>query len=172
MRHVISRKPVFSSTAAAIMRASLLAGTLDILAAFINTYIASGRGPEVVLKYIASGVWGSEGFSGGAVMMVYGLFFHYLIAFGWTTLYFVAYPQLRRLQRPGFVLSGIIYGMMVWAMMNYVILPLSNVPLPVISWGAAITGILIIIFAVGLPIAFSAERFYNKTKMRGEKAIS
>lgn len=146
------------------MRAGLLAGTLDILAAFTNTYVASGRGPDVVLKYIASRVWGSEAFSGGAVMMVYGLLFHYLIAFGWTSLYFVVYPQLRRLQRPRFILSGIIYGMMVWVMMNYVILPLSNVPPPVLSWGPAITGILIIIVAVGLPIAFFAERFYNKQK--------
>ena len=168
MTHLTYQKPTFSSTAVAIMRTGLLAGTLDILAAFTNTYFASGRGPDIVLKYIASGVWGSEAFSGGAVMMVYGFLFHYLIALGWTTLYFVAYPLLRSLQRPGFIISGIIYGVVVWAMMNYVILPQSNVAPPGVSWGSAITGVLIIIVVVGLPVVFAAERFYNKTKMRGK----
>lgn len=170
MNHVTYQNPMISAAAIAIVRTGLLAGSLDILAAFTNTYIVSGRGPGVVLKYIASGVWGSEAFAGGATMVVYGLLFHYLIAFGWTTLYFVCYPQLRRLQLPGFIISGIIYGVIVWAMMNYVILPLSNVPPPAISWKSAITGILIIIFAIGLPIAVSAERYYNKTKMRGRSA--
>ncbi|HYG39365.1 MAG TPA: hypothetical protein VD908_12125 [Cytophagales bacterium] len=72
-----------------ILKAGLLVGTLDILAAFIHYIIASGKSdPFVVLKFIASGVFGNEAFVGGNIMIVAGLILHYIIALGFTLFFF------------------------------------------------------------------------------------
>ena len=41
-----------------ILITTLIAGTLDILAAFIRSYVTDGVPPSTVLKYIASGAFG------------------------------------------------------------------------------------------------------------------
>ena len=48
-----------------ILTTGLLAGTLDILAAFIQSYLMANVVPSTVLKYIASGVFGKSAYSGG-----------------------------------------------------------------------------------------------------------
>ena len=65
-----------------IIIAGIIAGTLDIIAACVHYYIVSdGKNPDVVLKFIASGVFGPrQAFSGGFIMSVLGLVLHYAIA--------------------------------------------------------------------------------------------
>ncbi|HEY2727215.1 MAG TPA: hypothetical protein VGI61_08585, partial [Parafilimonas sp.] len=70
----------------------LLAGTLDILAAFADYYIATRRGPEGVLRFIASGVFGKDAFTGASLMIWLGLFFHFVIAFA-LTIFFSLFIQ-------------------------------------------------------------------------------
>ena len=48
----------------AIALVGLIAGTLDILAAFLLYFISSGNGAMNVLRYIASGMVGGKAFSG------------------------------------------------------------------------------------------------------------
>lgn len=47
-----------------ILYAGLLVGSLDITAAFLDFYISTGNGPGGVLRFIASGVFGREAFTG------------------------------------------------------------------------------------------------------------
>jgi hypothetical protein len=49
---------------------ALLAGTLDIAAAFLQAWRMSGTTPVRVLRFIASGVMGKSAFSGGPEMPV------------------------------------------------------------------------------------------------------
>ena len=77
-----------------IFKATLWAGSLDILAAFLNSYLRNKTSPGIVLQYIASGVLGEEAFSGGYATMAIGLFFHFMIAFSCTALFFVLFPRL------------------------------------------------------------------------------
>ena len=82
-----------SKLATVIVITGLLAGTLDILAAVIRYTIRTGNSPVRLLEFIASAVFGrEEAFSGNAMMGIWGLFFHYLIAFTWTIVFFLAYP--------------------------------------------------------------------------------
>ncbi len=67
-----------------VLKAGFIVGTLDILAAFINYYINTGKSPEPVLKFIASGVFGKSAFTIGNEMLAWGLLFHYGIAFIFT----------------------------------------------------------------------------------------
>jgi hypothetical protein len=77
-----------------VLGGGAIAGTLDIISAFIYTSVY-GRQPDFVLKYIASGVLGNEAFNGGTATVLLGLAIHYIIAFCWTILFFVIYPRLK-----------------------------------------------------------------------------
>lgn len=86
-----------------IFRAALLAGTLDGLAAALKYIVDTGKDPMNVFRFIASGVFGSKDFEGGITMGLWGIFFHYLIATGWTVLFFIAYPRIKPLSRNKYI---------------------------------------------------------------------
>lgn len=69
------------SKAGAIFLSGLIAGTLDILAAFFFYAILFQKTTAIkILQSIASGVFKKEAYSGGAQMAWYGLGFHFIIA--------------------------------------------------------------------------------------------
>ena len=143
-----------------ILLTGLLVGTLDAIAAVVQFIIPTWRSPVRIFEYIASGVFGTNAFSGGPIMAVMGLLFHYFIATAWTSLFFTLYPRIPWLAKNR-VAGGLVYGVFIWLMMNLVILPLSNVPhFPIRVSGAAI-GMVILMLVVGLPISFCANRYYS-----------
>lgn len=149
--------------AKAILVAGLLAGTLDILSAFINFYIVTGGNPVVVLHYIASAVFGKDAYAGGAGMALVGLLFHYTIAYGWTVLYFLAFPYLSFLAKNKYV-SGILYGAFVWVCMNKIVVPLTLIKIGPFDVAKAALQMGILMVCIGLPIAILADRFYKRGK--------
>lgn len=79
-----------------------------------------------------------------------GILLHYTIAFGVVTAFFILSRNLPiLLRRP--VISGMIYGIAVYFVMGYLIVPPSAVPKIPFSLSGMITGILIHMFCVGLP---------------------
>lgn len=143
-----------------IIVAGIIAGTLDGLAAVIMYFISTGKDPLNVFRFIASGIFGKEAFTGDVPMVMAGLLFHYLIAIGWTGLFFLAYQKLSLLSR-NIIILGVGYGVFVWLMMNLIVVPLSKVPsMPISAQGAA-TGILILILCVGLPVSILTSRYYR-----------
>ncbi|WP_153797952.1 hypothetical protein [Foetidibacter luteolus] len=153
--------PVSTTAITAIAGAALLAGTLDILAAIIMFTSATGKSPVIVLQFIASGVFGKAAFSGDPMMPVWGTLFHYMIATGFTLLYFWLYPKTKLLRQNIFT-SAVIYGIFVWAVMNLLIVPLSKTsPVP-FDAARAVQAVLVLIICIGLPIAFIASRYYKR----------
>jgi hypothetical protein len=144
---------------------ALVAGGLDIAAAMIKFYSSTGKDPLIVLRFIASGVMGKEAMAGGLTTAAYGLGLHAVIAFGWTFLFFLSIPQWRRFV-PRIPLQGILYGIMVWCGMNLVVLPLSSVTQRPFDTIDAVSGILILIACIGMPVAYSAQRFYAQKERR------
>jgi uncharacterized membrane protein YagU involved in acid resistance len=61
-----------------------------------------------------------------------------------------------------FLLSGALYGVLVFLFMNLVVLPLSAIPKRPFSLSASIVPIIVHIFCVGLPISIAASRFPNR----------
>ena len=141
-----------------IIGAGLFVGFLDGLAAIIQTLVNGGN-PEKVFQFIASGVFGTPAFSGGIATVIYGIFFHLAIALIWTLIFFVIYRNLKALSK-SIVLTGTLYGILVWAVMTRLVLPLSNAPAIPFAWRGAVISILILIAAVGLPLSFLAHRYY------------
>ncbi|HEY0652408.1 MAG TPA: hypothetical protein VGD65_04730 [Chryseosolibacter sp.] len=143
----------------AIIIAGLIVGTLDILAASIQTLI-NGRNPVGMLKFVASGVFGPEIMTGSDSYALLGLLFHFCIAMGWTGLFFFLYARMSWMRKNKF-LTGVIYGLFVQIMMSQIVLKLANTPpIPFRLKGQIIAaGILIV--AIGIPLAFLADRHYR-----------
>ena len=144
-----------------ILLSGLLVGSLDITAALVQFYIKTGKEPQIVLKYIASAVFGKDAYAGGNKMAIYGLLFHFLIAFIWTIFFFLIYPKLKLLSWNR-VITGVLYGIFIWIIMNLVVVPMSNAA---VTGGfnikQAIIAALILTGAIGLPLSFIAHRFYS-----------
>jgi len=135
----------------------LIAGTLDLSAAAIQMLI-NDRDPLMMLKFIASGVFGPAALQGGNGYAALGVLFHYVIAGLWTWLFFFLYPQLRFLQKNVWA-TALLYGLFVWFVMNRIVLPLSNTPaIPFTIRGALISAAVLIV-AIGMPLSFMARRY-------------
>ena len=111
-----------------------------------------------LLQFVASGLLGPEASQGGAKTAVLGLALHFLIATIWTVVFYLASRKwLFLIERP--VMFGLLYGIAVYTVMNFVVLPLSRVPArPMTAIGTTI-GLLTIMFCIGLPIALIVRRF-------------
>ncbi|MET3879477.1 hypothetical protein [Chitinophaga sp. OAE865] len=151
-----------SSFPGAVLLAGLVTGTLDILSAFVYFSIAShGQPVGRILVYISSGVFGKAAFNAGPAMMWWGLLFHYLIALVWSFVFFLIYPKLPGLrQHP--VATGMVYGLLVWCVMNLVVLPLSQVPHGPLRLVNSIINIAILMVMIGIPLSLMARKFYTR----------
>ena len=144
-----------------ILRAGLIAGTLDALAATIMFMIRGGKDPAGVWRYVASGVFGKEALASVSGMAVWGLVFHFCIALIFAATFFVVYPTLRRLINNPAV-TGLLYGILVWVVMNLIVLPLSQIPpAPPFDLSKALIGMAIIMVCVGLPISLIVHKHYS-----------
>ena len=133
-----------------------MAGTLDAVAAIV----VSQASPAAVFKFIASGAFGAgKAFSGGDVMIIWGVLFHYFIALSWTVLFFFMYPALPWIRKNKYI-TGLLYGIFVWIIMNRVVMPLSEIPQRPFNLKGALTGMSILMVAIGLPISILTHRYY------------
>src|SRR5580698_9817835 len=107
-----------------IAGAGLVVGTLDIADAFIF-YDLRGVSPVKILQGIASRLLGRTAFVRGLQSAFLGIALHLFIAFVAVTVYLLASHRLPLSRHPFF--SGAIYGVAFYCVMNYVVLPLSNV---------------------------------------------
>lgn len=143
-----------------ILKAGLIAGTLDITAAFVNYALKTGKDPFPVLNFIASGVVGKVAAYDPAntfLMRVLGLLLHFLIATLFAAIFYYAWPVFRLISK-SWIVTGLLYGVLVWLAMNLVVVPLSSTPVMKHTTSGVITNMLILMFCVGLPIAWVTFR--------------
>jgi len=115
------------------------------------------KGVTQTLQYIASGLVGQDAFNGGYVTVALGVFFHFLIAFITAGVFYEASRMIPALfKRP--LLWGPMFGVGVYVIMNYVVVPLTAAPKVPLTWGMLLNGILGHALLVGLPIAMLANR--------------
>jgi hypothetical protein len=150
-----------------VVLAWLVAGTLDITAAVTYYPLTVGARPVRILQGIASGVLGRRAFDGGAGTAALGLFLHYVIAFIWTLLFFVAARRFRILTRHT-VAVGVTYGVVVWAIMNLIVVPLSNAGRGPFNLKQAIVAAVILMICIGLPIVGIAGA-HERSRYQGSR---
>jgi uncharacterized membrane protein YagU involved in acid resistance len=103
---------------------------------------------------------GPKAFQGGVQTAALGLFLHFLIAFIWAMIFYVASRRIAFLtERP--VIAGLLYGEFVWLMMNCVVVPLSAIHRwpPRTDPASIITGPIGHTVLVGLPIALAVRKY-------------
>ncbi|MCC7002757.1 MAG: hypothetical protein IT357_11430 [Gemmatimonadaceae bacterium] len=140
-----------------ILLAGGLAGVLDLAAAIVQGAIR-GTAPERILQSIASGILGRDAFDGGGMTVLLGLELHFFIALSAATVYLVAAERWTVLAERWVLWSGV-YGVLVWAVMNLVVLPLSAAPFRFqFSVAAVMVAWTIHVVCVGWVIGFVARR--------------
>jgi uncharacterized membrane protein YagU involved in acid resistance len=140
-----------------IAGAGLVAGTLDI-ATPLTLNALHGVPPVRILQGIASGLLGRASYTQGLRSAAFGLFLHFFIAYTVATIYILASRRLPLSRHP--LLYGTLYGIAVYIVMNYVVLPLSRIGLrPFPHLIPLIIGVVTLIVCIGLPLAFIARRY-------------
>ena len=140
----------------AILWGGLVAGVLDATDG-VAAFGLQGLNPIQVLQYIASGMPGKEAFGGGLATVGLGTVLHFLIAFAVAAIYILAARNITVLNTHAIPL-GLTFGVLVYLVMNYVVLPHSAVARSAFSPAMFVNGVLGHALFVGLPIALYSRR--------------
>jgi hypothetical protein len=140
----------------AIFSAGLLAGVLDITAAFV-TWAPQGVPLVRILQGIASGLLGPQAFREGMAAALLGGALHFLIAFSAAAVFYVASRKIDFMTRRP-ILSGVLYGVCVYLVMYWIVMPLSRFH-PAQTITRSTIAILTHMICVGLPISLIMRRY-------------
>ncbi len=143
------------STPRALLYGTLAVGILDLLDAVVF-FGLRGVQPIRIFQSIASGLLGRAAFSGGMASAALGIALHFFIAFLIVAVFFLASRRLPALVRAP-ILSGLIYGIGAYIVMQYIVIPLSAAGTGRFSWPVFVNGVLIHMFGVGLPASLAAR---------------
>jgi uncharacterized membrane protein YagU involved in acid resistance len=137
----------------AIFLGGVIAATIDIGAASL----ISGRSPTFIMQAIAGGLLGKATFDGGIGTMVLGTVLQEVMGILIATIYVVLSKIKSRLLRR-WILSGLAYGVIVFFVMNYVVVPLSAWRLAPHFTSAKFAANMAAMLLFGLIVAFFARR--------------
>ncbi|HKP71104.1 MAG TPA: hypothetical protein VJV05_17585 [Pyrinomonadaceae bacterium] len=141
-----------------ILLGGLTVGVLDCIAAMTNAYLRSGVTPDRVWQYVASSVLGQESFNQGATSIAVGLLFHFCVALGVAIGFYILARIVPVIIRYPFIV-GPLYGMLVYFAMSYGIVPLTQARQGAFNWYGLLSGLIIHMLFVGLPVALITKRF-------------
>ena len=157
-----------------VVLAALVIGTIAAVTEMVPVFPiqgALGVSPRLVLQSIASGLLGRKAYSGGAATVLLGIALHLLIAFLFALAYVVVSDRWAALRRhPG--LAGIAYGTIVFAVMRYIVVPLSAVAYTQSTdWGMFATSLAVHIVGFGIPIALM-DRWWAGANARRQAELA
>jgi hypothetical protein len=147
-------------TAQAVLVGGAAVAILDGIAATID-FRMRGVSFARLWQVVASGALGPSSFQRGTASVLLGLAFHILIATTAALVFNVASNYVPALVAH-YVICGVLYGLVVFAVMNLVVVPLSALPPRPFSLAGTIRQIVIHIVCVGLPISTAAYWFATK----------
>lgn len=140
-----------------MLAGGLIAGACDIIYAMVFWWIKRGVAPQRILQSVAAGLLGGASFTGAWATAALGFALQFFIAISMATVYYLVARRWAALwHRP--VSYGAAYGLLLYVIMNYVVVPLSAAgpgskdPLWV---GLSIT---VHALLIGVPCAIFAQR--------------
>jgi hypothetical protein len=143
-----------------IILIGLLTGTLDAVAALAWNYRANAG---VIFEFIASGAFGKAAYAGGSTMVLWGILFHYIIAYAFTIAFYLGYPFFYNIFRNKYLIA-IEYGIICWFVMNIIVIPISKIGLKPFHILPTLIGMGILIICIGLPVALFADKRRKRQK--------
>jgi hypothetical protein len=137
----------------------LVAGTLDISENIIFNAFRHIT-PYQIFQYIASGLIDGKSFTVGNASVVLGVGIHYTIAMSWTVVFYLLSRRLLFLTRHA-AICGIVYGGVVYIIMDFAVLPLTRVPhaRAAVTVASRVSGVLALLFCIGLTISLLVKHF-------------
>jgi hypothetical protein len=115
---------------------------------------------------VASGLLGKASFEGGSATIAMGLALHFFIAFVMALVYVTASHKLPSLtSRP--ILMGVLYGLVLYVVMNFVVVPLSAIGFRVPTLMGVLKSLPPHILFVGPAIALVTARRSRPTQSPG-----
>ena len=108
-----------------VLAGGLVAGTLDILYACVFWGLRRHVPAQRIFQSVAAGVLGKATLDGGVSTAALGLALHFFIALSMAVAYFVVARRWALLWRRPW-LCGAVYGVFLYVVMNYVVVPLSR----------------------------------------------
>ena len=154
----------------AVLLTTLVAATLDIIAAYIHVTLASGQFPAKMFYVIAGHAIGLKtALAGGPPVFVLGIFIHYFISSSFTLFFFFVYPAVYKVLSNKYLI-GLLYTLFAWFTMKFIVLPLTALPpKPFVLNINEVIGFLIFIVVFGMPISIMADRYYKSRIAEGDK---
>ena len=145
----------------AIVTGGLVVGVLDISSAFVIWW-TRGVGARRGLQGIAAGLLGSHAFDGELATAGLGLALHFFVAFVVVTIFYLASRKIDFLTIHS-VLSGILYGIGVYIVMYWFVLPTAFPTFRHRLWNELLA-VAIHISLIGLPCALIVRRYSPQTR--------
>jgi hypothetical protein len=147
------------SLAKAVLLTVLIAGTLDIADALIFFGLRFHVTPTRIFQNIASHLIGRSAFAGRIRSTLLGVALHYLIATCWIAAFILVAQRLPLLFRQP-LLCGALYGLLIYAVMNYLVLPHTRNPTnPTHDPINLLNAILALVIFMGIVVALLNRRF-------------
>lgn len=139
-----------------IVTAGLIVGVLDISSAFVIWW-QRGVGLQRGLQGIAAGLLGAKSYEIGMASVALGLALHFFVAFVVVSVFYLASRKIALLTKQPFA-SGVIYGIGVYVVMYWGVLPAAFPTFRHRLWNELLA-VAIHICLIGLPTAFIVRRY-------------
>jgi uncharacterized membrane protein YagU involved in acid resistance len=149
----------------AIILGGVIAATIDIAAASL----ISGRSPAFIMQAIAGGLLGKASFDGGIGTAILGVVLQEVMGVLIATIYVVLAKSVSGLLRR-WVLSGLTYGVIIFFVMNYVVLPLSAFKSAPHFTSLKFAENMAAMLLFGLIVAFFARRLVGLRRVVGQSS--
>jgi len=139
-----------------VLIAGLIAGALDLTFAFVF-YHSQGVTPDRILRGIAAGVLGLGARDMGPWVSFLGAALHFFISVCAAFVYYLVSRRVPLLTRRP-LLCGALFGVAMFAVMRFIVIPLSRLPFHVPSLHNTIGELCSHIFLFGMVIALGVAR--------------
>lgn len=145
-----------ASVLAAIAFGGLVAGTIDIGSACVINALS----PAVILHAIASGLLGAASFRDGLPAALAGLGLQWLMSLLIAAIFVAAATRLAWMRR-SWIAAGAAYGLVIYLVMNFGVVPLSAAPFHPHFRPAKVIENLLAMLLFGLIVSASARAFLS-----------
>jgi uncharacterized membrane protein YagU involved in acid resistance len=141
-----------------IFAGALVAGaTIEIFFLISMPYLLHGFSPLEVLQWDAANVLGQAAFSQGIASALAGVVMHFLVSIVWATLYVFGLGTTRAAElHPA--IAGAIFGVIVWFVMTFLVLPLGAGPHLEVDALSILNGVFAHVVCFGIPLALVVSR--------------
>jgi uncharacterized membrane protein YagU involved in acid resistance len=151
----------------AIVLGGLIAATIDIAAASL----INGRSPAFIMQAIAGGLLGKASFGGGIATVILGAVLQELMGVLIAAIYVVFSKTIPGLLRR-WIPSGLIYGVIIFFVMNYIVLPLSALKSAPHFTTLKFAENMVAMLVFGLIVAFFARGLMSALPVQDEAATA